>query len=388
MKFETLNLHTGVEVDERTGASSVPIYQASTFHQFDWEAQPEFDYARSGNPTREVLEKIIAELEGASHGFAFASGMAAITSVFLTLPTGSHIVACEDIYGGTFRALSQVFSRLGFSTTFVDMTDLDQVEEAIQPNTRAIYVETPSNPTLRIIDLKGVAQLTKEKGILSIVDNTFLSPYLQRPHDFGIDIVLHSATKFLSGHSDVVAGLATVNDDTLAKQVYQIQNGFGGILGVHDCWLVMRGLKTLSVRMKQSQESAKVLAQYFQNHSAVRKVHYPGLNDHPGHQLHLSQAKGPGAVLSFELESAEAVRALVETLRLPLFAVSLGAVESILSYPSRMSHAAMPKEEREQRGITEGLVRLSVGLEDVDDLVADFEQGLKAANRLVKEARF
>jgi cysteine-S-conjugate beta-lyase len=387
MKFETLNLHTGVEVDRRTGASSVPIYQASTFHQFDWDAPPEFDYARSGNPTREALERIIAELEGASHGFAFASGMAAITSIFLTLPTGSHIVACEDIYGGTFRALSQVFSRLGFSTTFVDMTDLDQVENAIQPNTRAIYVETPSNPTLRIIDLKGVAQLAKEKGILSIVDNTFLSPYLQKPHDFGIDIVLHSATKFLSGHSDVVAGLVTVNEDSLAKQVYQIQNGFGGILGVHDCWLVMRGLKTLSVRMKQSQESAKVLARYFQDHTAVRKVYYPGLTDHPGYGLHLSQAKGPGAVLSFELESAEAVRALVESLHLPLFAVSLGAVESILSYPSRMSHAAMPKEEREQRGITEGLVRLSVGLEDVDDLVEDFEQGLKAANRLVKEAR-
>ena len=387
MKFETRNLHTGVEVDRLTGASSVPIYQASTFHQFDWEEPPAFDYARSGNPTREALEKTIAELEGASHGFAFASGMAAITSVFLTLPTGSHIVACEDIYGGTFRALTQVFSRLGFSTTFVDMTDLDQVEAAIQPNTRALYVETPTNPTLRIIDLKGVAQLAKEKGILSIVDNTFLSPYLQKPHRFGIDIVLHSATKFLSGHSDVVTGLVTVNDEGLAKQVYQIQNGFGGILGVHDCWLVMRGIKTLSVRMKQSQKSAQVLATYFKNQSAVRKVFYPGLDCHPGHQLHLSQAKGPGAVLSFELESAEAVRALVESLKLPLFAVSLGAVESILSYPARMSHAAMPKEEREQRGITEGLVRLSVGLEDVDDLLEDFEQGLKAANRLVTEAR-
>lgn len=387
MKFDTLNLHTGVEVDRLTGASSVPIYQASTFHQFDWDDSPEFDYARSGNPTREALEKTIAELEGAFRGFAFASGMAAITSVFLTLPTGSHIVACEDIYGGTFRALTQIFSRLGFTTTFVDMTDLDQVEAAIQSTTRAIYVETPSNPTLRIIDLKGIAQLAKAKGILSIVDNTFLSPYLQKPHEFGIDIVLHSATKFLSGHSDVIAGLATVKDEALAKQVYQIQNGFGGILGVHDSWLVMRGLKTLSVRMRQSQASAQVLAEYFKNHSAVRKVYYPGLHDHPGHDLHLSQAKGPGAVLSFELESAEAVRALVETVRLPLFAVSLGAVESILSYPSRMSHAAMPKEEREQRGITDGLVRLSVGLEDLDDLVNDFEQGLKAANRLVKAGR-
>lgn len=378
MKFETLNLHTGVEIDERTGASSVPLHQASTFHQKDWDQAPEFDYARSGNPTRQALEKVIAELEGGTAGFAFASGMAAITSVFLTLPTGSHIVACDDIYGGTFRALSQVFSRLGITTSFVDLTDLDQLENAIRPETRAVYVETPSNPRLRIIDLKGVARIAKEKGLLSIVDNTFMSPYLQSPHALGFDIVIHSATKFIGGHSDVVAGLVTVISDELAKQVYLIQNGFGGILGVHDSWLVMRGLKTLSVRMRQSQETAQKMADFFNEHPLVKKVYYPGLQSHPGHDIHLSQSKGPGAVLSFELESAEAVRKLVEGLKLPLFAVSLGAVESILSYPARMSHAAMPKEERAQRGISDGLLRLSVGLEDPDDLLEDFDQALKA----------
>ncbi|WEG12996.1 aminotransferase class I/II-fold pyridoxal phosphate-dependent enzyme [Pullulanibacillus sp. KACC 23026] len=378
MKFETLNLHTGVEVDGQTGAASVPIYQASTFHQFDWDQPPEFDYARSGNPTRQALEKIIAELEGGKAGFAFASGMAAITSVFLTLEAGSHVVACEDIYGGAFRALSQIFPRLGITTTFVDLTDLSQLEKAVRPETKAIYIETPSNPQLRVIDLKAVAQFAKEKGLLSIVDNTFMSPYLQNPHALGWDVVIHSATKFIGGHSDVVAGLVTVNSEELSQKVYQIQNGFGSILGVHDSWLVMRGIKTLSARMKQSQETAQKLAAYFDQHPLVKQVYYPGLAHHPGALLHQSQAKGPGAVLSFELESEEAVRRLVEHLRLPLFAVSLGAVESILSYPARMSHAAMPREERHARGISDGLLRLSVGLEDTDDLIADFDQALAA----------
>lgn len=377
MKFDTLNLHTGPEIDPHTGASSVPIHQASTFHQFDWDNPPEFDYARSGNPTRQALEKVIAELEGGVAGFAFASGMAAITSVLLTFPTGSHIVACEDIYGGAFRALSQVFSRLGISTTFVDLTDLDRLEKAIQPNTVAVYVETPSNPTLRIIDLKRTAELAKQHGLVSIVDNTFMSPFLQNPHKFGIDIVVHSGTKFLGGHSDVVSGLVTVNSEELGAKVYQIQNGFGSILGPHDCWLLMRGIKTLSVRMKQSQASAEKIAAYLDGHSAVKRVYYPGLESHPGFAVNASQSKGPGAVLSFELEDAAAVRRFVEQLKLPLFAVSLGAVESILSYPVRMSHAAMPKEERDERGITDGLLRLSVGLEDADDLLTDMEQGLK-----------
>lgn len=376
MKFETLSLHNGMEIDHETGASSIPIYQGSTFHQANWDDHPAFDYGRSGNPTRQALEHAIAVLEGAANGYAFASGMAAITSVLLMFPAGSHIVACEDIYGGTFRALTQIFSRLHVETTFVDATDLHLVEAAIRPETRAIYVETPSNPTLRIIDLRGIAEISKRHGLVSMVDNTFMSPYLQRPHELGLDIVIHSATKFLGGHSDLIAGLVTVATAELGKEVYRLQNGFGAILGPHDSWLLLRGMKTLAVRMKQSQKTAQKIAEYLQMHPQVVRVYYPGLPDHPGHDLHTSQAKGPGAVLSFELSGAAAVRSLVEKIQLPMFAVSLGAVESILSYPVRMSHASMPVAERKHRGITEGLLRLSVGLEDADDLIADLEQAL------------
>ncbi|BCJ85354.1 trans-sulfuration enzyme family protein [Effusibacillus dendaii] len=377
MKFETRTLHTGFEIDKQTGASSVPIFQASTFHQEDWDGHQEFDYARSGNPTRQALEKIIAELEGARYGYAFASGMAAISGVLLTLPTGSHVVACEDIYGGTFRALTRVFSRLGIETTFVDASRIEQMEAAIRPDTKLLMLETPSNPTLKIIDLKKAADLAKQKGIVTVVDNTFMSPYLQRPHELGIDVVVHSGTKFLGGHSDVVAGLVTVNDPALAKEIYLIQNGFGGILGPQDCWLLMRGIKTLAVRMKESQQSATEIACYLAKHPRIRQVYYPGLEDHPDREIHFQQAKGPGAVLSFDLGNAEKVKTFVEHVQLPLFAVSLGAVESILSYPVRMSHASMPPQERKKRGISDGLLRLSVGLEDVNDLLKDIEQALE-----------
>ncbi len=376
MKFETRALHTGIEIDEATGASSVPIYQASTFHQASFDESPQFDYARSGNPTRQAVERAIAELEGAARGFAFASGMAAITSVFLLFETGSHIVAGEDIYGGTFRALTRIFSRLGIEVSFVDATDLAQIEAAIRPNTKAIYVETPSNPKLAITDLKGVAQLAHQHHLLSIVDNTFMSPYLQRPHELGFDIVVHSATKFLGGHSDVIAGVATVRDEQLGNDLYLIQNGFGAVLGPQDCFLLLRGLKTLPVRMRQSQAGAMAVAEYLSTHSAVSRVYYPGLAEHPGKALHDRQAHGPGAVLSFELKGQDEVRRLVEHMKLPLFAVSLGAVESILSYPVKMSHASMPAEQRARRGITDGLLRLSVGLEDPDDLILDLSHAL------------
>jgi len=377
LKRETQCLHTGNEVDVQTGASSVPIYQASTFHQQGFDDNPQFDYARSGNPTRQALEDIIAALEGGTRGFAFASGMAAITATLLLLSTGDHVVACEDIYGGSFRALTRVFSRLGIETTFVDTTDVLAVESAICTNTRAMLLETPSNPTLKITDLRACLALARDRGILSIVDNTFMSPYLQRPHDLGADIVVHSATKFLGGHSDVVAGLATVANDVIGDELYLIQNGFGAVLGPHDSWLVMRGIKTLAIRMRQSQDTAMQLANFFVNHPKVGKVYYPGLLQHPGSTVHAAQTDGPGAVLSLELADAQAVDKLVHQLRLPLFAVSLGAVESILSYPRTMSHAAMPTAEREKRGITDGLLRLSVGLEDVADLLEDFETALR-----------
>lgn len=379
MKFETLSLHTGNEMDPHTGASSIPIYQASTFHQAAIDGHPEFDYGRSGNPTRQALEQMMATLEGGVAGFAFASGMAAITAVLLTLSAGDHVVACEDIYGGTFRALTRVFPRLGIETTFVDMTQLDRVAAAIRPNTRCLWIESPSNPNLRVVDLSALVALARTKDLLTVADNTFMSPYLQRPHALGVDVVVHSGTKFLGGHSDVIAGIVTVAREELIPEVYLIQNGFGGVLAPHDSWLLMRGIKTLAVRMKQSQATAAQIATYLTQHNGIRRVYYPGLPSHPGHALHMAQADGAGAVLSFELSGGrEAVRQFAGRMKLPLFAVSLGAVETIVTYPATMSHAAMPMVEREMRGISDGLLRMSVGLEDADDLLTDLEQALRS----------
>lgn len=375
--FETRLLHNRHKIDQTTGAVSVPIQHASTFHQYDIDSFGKYDYARSLNPTREALEEVIAELEVGVRGFAFSSGMAAISTAFLLLSAGDHIVITEDVYGGTFRMVTEVLTRLGIEHTFVDMTNLDEVKQAIRPNTKALYVETPSNPTLKVTDIKAVSSLAKEIGALTFVDNTFLSPLLQKPLELGADLVLHSATKFLSGHSDVVAGLAVVKDEALAKRLYFLQNSFGAILGPQDCWLVLRGLKTLSVRLEQSQKSAIKLAAFLEAHPQIKKVYYPGLKSHPEFDLQKSQAAGAGAVLSFELEDEEALRTFVGAVKIPVFAVSLGAVESILSYPAKMSHAAMPQAEREQRGISNSLLRLSVGLENPDDLIKDFSQALK-----------
>jgi cystathionine beta-lyase len=273
--------------------------------------------------------------------------------------------------------VTQVLTRFGIEHTFVDMTDLNEVKQAIRPNTKAFYVETPSNPLMKVTDIKAISEIAKEIQALTFVDNTFLTPQLQRPLELGADVVLHSATKFLSGHSDVVAGLAVVKDEALAKRLGFLQNGFGAILGVQDAWLVLRGLKTLHVRMEQSQKSAIKLAKFLESHPLVEKVHYPGLENHPQHHLQSIQAGGPGAVLSFELADEEALRIFVSEVKIPVFAVSLGAVESILSYPAKMSHAAMPQAEREKRGITNSLIRLSVGLENPDDLIHDFSQALQ-----------
>ncbi|MFJ7831367.1 cystathionine beta-lyase [Peribacillus sp. NPDC046944] len=375
--FETKLLHNQHKFDPTTGGVSVPIQHASTFHQTDIDQFGKYDYSRSGNPTREALEDIIAELEEGTRGFAFSSGMAAISTAFLLLSAGDHIVISEDVYGGTFRMVTTVLSRFNIEHTFVDMTDLESVKAAIQPNTRAIYIETPSNPLLKVTDIKAVCDIAKSIGALSFVDNTFLTPALQKPLNLGADIVLHSATKFLSGHSDVVAGLAVVKDPDLADRVGSLQNSFGAVLGVQDAWLVMRGLKTLSVRMEHSQKGAERIAEYLKQQPLVKNVYYPGLSDHPQHGIQGNQARGAGAVLSFELESEEIFRSFVNHVELPVFAVSLGAVESILSYPAKMSHAAMPAEEREKRGITNSLLRLSVGLENPDDLIRDFDLALK-----------
>lgn len=376
MKWETRVLHTEGMIDPVTGASSTPIYQASTYRQADVEKPQAYDYARSGNPTRDALERAIAEMEGGIAGFAFASGMAAISSVFSIFSQGDHLIVSEDVYGGTYRVLTQIFPRFGLEVSFVDTTDLNQVEAAIRSNTRGIYVETPSNPTLKITDLSGVVRLAREHGLLTMIDNTFMTPYFQRPLELGFDIVIHSATKFLGGHSDVLAGLVVVREKPLAARVYQVQNGFGAVLGVQDAWLVLRGMKTLAVRMQQAQENAVRLAEWLAAHPAVEKVYYPGLAGHPGKAVHEQQSSGYGAVLSFDVGTREKALQVLRKVQIPLAAVSLGAVESILSYPATMSHAAMPREVRLARGIGDGLLRYSVGLEDVEDLIADLDQAL------------
>lgn len=375
--FATKLLHFGAEIDEETGASSAPIFQASTFHQKDLFNPPQYDYSRSGNPTRDTLENYIALLEGGTRGFAFASGMAAISTTFLLLSAGDHVIVTEDVYGGTYRFLTTVLSRMNIETTFVDMTKFEEVKAALKPNTKALFMETPSNPTLKITDIAATTAWAKEHGLLTMLDNTFMTPYHQRPLELGVDIVLHSATKFLSGHSDVLAGLAVTADEALGRRLYQLQNGMGTVLSAHESWLLMRGMKTLQARMEHSEKSARKLAQWLQSHPEVEKVYYPGLADHPGREIHEKQSAGYGAVVSFDVGSGDRAKAMLSRVQLPLVAVSLGAVESILSYPAMMSHASMPREVRHERGITDGLVRYSVGLEDIDDLIADLDAALR-----------
>jgi len=379
--FQTRLIHSGLDRDPLTGASAIPIYQVSTYHQPDPEHLGRYDYARSDNPTREALEHAIAGLEGGARGFAFASGMAAISSVLMIFQAGDHLVVGEDIYGGTYRILSTVFQRWGLKTTFVDSTNLAQVRAAITPETKAIFVETPSNPTLKITDLAGIAAMAKEHHLLAITDNTFMTPFLQRPLELGFAIVVHSATKFIGGHSDLIAGLAVARDAEIGRRIRHVQNAFGAILGPQDSFLTLRGLKTLGVRLERQQQSAAGIARWLSAQPEVKTVYYPGLNDHPGHAVHRRQADGDGAVISFELHSRELAVGLMKNVRIPLVAVSLGGVESILSYPATMSHAAMPAAERERRGITSGLVRLSVGLEAPADLTADLDQALTAAGK-------
>ncbi len=375
-KFETKLIHFGSEVDEATGASSVPIYQASTFHHHDIFNPPQHDYSRSGNPTRQALEDYIAVLEGGVQGFAFASGMAAISTTLMLLSAGDHIIVTEDVYGGTYRLLSNILTRMNIETTFVDMTQPEQVKAALKANTKAVYMETPSNPTLKITDIAEISAWARENGLLSIVDNTFMTPYYQRPIELGTDIVLHSATKFLGGHSDVLAGLAVARTEELARQLKYVQNGLGTVLGAQDSWLLMRGMKTLGARMAHSEVSARKLADWLSRRSDIAAVYYPGLPDHPGREVQEKQSTGYGAVVSFDVGSCERAKRVLNRVKLPLVAVSLGAVESILSYPAMMSHASMPPEVRGERGITDGLLRFSVGLEDIDDLLADLDEAL------------
>jgi cystathionine gamma-lyase/homocysteine desulfhydrase len=376
MKMDTKLIHGGVFGDPHTGAVSVPIYQVSTYKQKRVGEHAGYEYSRTSNPTRTALEQLIAELENGARGLAFASGMAAISTLFSYFNKGDHLVVGDDVYGGTFRVISRVFTRLGLEATFVDTSDLAAVEKAIRPNTRAVYMETPSNPLLKVTDIEALAAICKQHGLMLIVDNTFLTPYWQNPLDLGADVVVHSATKYLGGHSDVVAGLLVTKDAKLGDELHFLQNSIGGILGPQDSWLLMRGIKTLGLRMKQHEANARRIAEWLKEHPKVEKVYYPGLSDHPGHEVAARQARGFGGIISFDVGSAERADQVLEKTKYFVLAESLGAVESLISVPARMTHASIPPERRAELGITDGLVRISVGVEDAEDLLVDLEQAL------------
>ncbi|WP_332645481.1 aminotransferase class I/II-fold pyridoxal phosphate-dependent enzyme [Lysinibacillus sp. 54212] len=385
-RIETALIHGAIRegYEDKKGAVNVPMYLSSTFHQESMDEFGEYDYARSGNPTRAALEKAIAELEGGDRGFAFATGMAAVSACFMLLSKGDHIVITEDVYGGTYRFVTKVLPRFGITHTFVDFTDLEAVRGAVKTETKLLYMETPSNPTLGITDIRGIVKIAREINALTFLDNTFMTPIHQRPLALGVDIVIHSATKFLSGHSDIVAGLVVTKDPSVSEALYFIQNSFGSVLGVQDSFTLIQNMKTTAVRFNESSRVAGLIAAFLDGHSLVEKVYYPGLATHPGYEIHSAQSTSGGAVLSFTLPSYEIAKAFVEAMKIPVFAVSLGGVESILSYPAKMSHAAMEPEERAKRGITDGLLRFSVGLESGDDLIEDFTQALEKATKVAQ----
>ena len=374
---DTKVIKTTTRPDPETGAINPPIQLSSTFVQPSLDHFGKYDYTRSGNPTRDVLEESIAALEHGTRGFAFATGMAAISTAFLTLHQGDHVIVTKDVYGGTFRLVSQLLPNYGIDYTFVDCNDEAALKAAFKPNTKVVYIETPSNPTLKVTDIKRVVQIAHAHDALVFADNTFMTPIFQKPLDLGVDLVLHSGTKFLAGHSDILAGLIVTKSKELGDAVYFIQNAMGATLGISDCWLLLRGIKTLSIRVKAEAANALSLAKWLAEQPIVEKVNYPGLEDFDGHDLQFSQATSGGAVLSFDIGSEDNVRQLVQKLKIPVFSVSLGAVETILSYPPKMSHAEMSAEERHACGITDGLLRLSVGVEDVADLKADFKQAFE-----------
>jgi len=366
----------GVGRDEKTGAISFPIYPSATYRHPGVGESTGFDYTRSGNPTRQALEEGLALLEGGSRGLAFSSGMAALTTLFLHFSAGDHLIVSEDLYGGTYRVLAQVFAKLGLAATYVDTTRAEAVTAAVTPQTKALLVETPGNPLLGVADLKALAALCRRHELLFIVDNTFLTPLLQRPLDLGADVVIHSATKYLSGHNDLCAGVLVAKDQQLGERLYFLQNSTGAILPPQDCWLLIRSLKTLALRVERHCASALAVARWLKTQPQVTAVYYPGLEDHPGHALSKTQATGFGGMLSFRVASPEIARQTLKRLKLISFAESLGGVESLMTLPAVQTHGDIPKEERERLGICESLLRLSVGIEDVQDIIADLEQAL------------
>ena len=374
--IESALIHGGIYGDQHTGAVNVPIYQTSTYEQKGLGENTGWEYSRTGNPTRAALEALLAELEGGTAGFAFGSGMAAITAVLSLFREGDRVLISSNVYGGTFRVLDKVFKNYGIGYSIEDTTDPEALEKKITPEVRAILVESPANPLLTITDLAAVAALAKKHRILSIVDNTFMTPYLQRPIELGADIVIHSATKYLGGHSDLVAGLVVVSDRALAELLAFLQNATGGVLGPFDSFLLIRGIKTLGVRLDRHVENAEAVAAYLQGHKAVKKVYYPGLPDAQGYEINKKQAKNGGAMISFELKENYDIRKFFSSLRLIALAESLGGVESLVCHPASMTHASIPYEIRQKVGITDGLIRLSVGIENAGDLKADLENAI------------
>ncbi|WP_125768420.1 trans-sulfuration enzyme family protein [Companilactobacillus furfuricola] len=377
MKFNTKLVHGGISEDQTTGAVSIPVYRSSTFHQHVLGGEPKWEYSRTGNPTRAALEALVADIEEGTNAFAFASGSAAIHAAFSLFSAGDHIVIGNDVYGGTFRLVNKVLKRFGLEFTVVDTRDLDAVEKAVQENTVAIYLETPTNPLLHVSDIHAIAKIAKKHDILTIVDNTFATPYNQNPLTLGANIVVHSATKYLGGHSDVVAGLAVTNDAKIAEELAFLQNSIGSTLGPDDSWLLMRGIKTLGVRMRVHQENTQIIFDYLKKNAKVANVYYPGDPDSEGYNIAKKQMSGFGAMISFELNEGLDAKKFVESLHVIDLAESLGGIESLIEVPAVMTHAAIPREIRLKNGIKDELIRLSVGVEDDADLLADLEQAFE-----------
>jgi cystathionine beta-lyase/cystathionine gamma-synthase len=376
MGFSTIAIHAGNEPDVATGAVSVPIYQTSTYAQESLGKHKGYEYARTQNPTRSALERNIAALENARFGFAFASGMSAIDAVLKLIKSGEHVILGDNTYGGTYRLFSKILTNYGVEFDLADTSKVEDLEPAFKPNTRMVFVETPTNPVMTVTDLAAVAKLAHANGAKVVCDNTFMSPYFQRPIDHGVDIVVHSTTKYLNGHSDSVGGFVALNDEKDAEWIKFVQNGVGAILSPFDSFLVLRGTKTLAVRMEAHDRNGRVVANFLAEHPRVQKVYYPGLVSHPQHELASRQQTGFGGMVSFETGSLENAKKVLENVKLCTLGESLGGVETLISHPATMTHASVPTENRNKLGITDGLVRISVGIEDVEDIIADLDQAL------------